>query len=204
MTQATSSPGFFPPFPEFAPYPSQDSDLLSQMGFLPGFKEILSVRQVHALEHATVWVLSELGTDSQGTSTESLGGMSTPEGFYLYGEVEESKLQQGAQIALSRLISGEWNLAVHPRCGTNLSVNLLLTGGLALGINSLLPKGPLEQLLGVATAATLANQIAPDLGLLAQQYVTTAVPFNLEIDEIIPAPATWGRPTHFVKVHWRG
>ncbi|MGL5082336.1 MAG: DUF6391 domain-containing protein [Microcoleaceae cyanobacterium] len=185
---------------DYAPYPSQDRDLLNQAWFLPGMKEILSVRQVHALEHATVWVLSE--QNSESPQADSLGGMSTPDGFYLYGEVESNRLNRAVQTALSRLTQGEWNLAVHPRCGTNLSVNLLLTGGLALGINGLLPKGPLEQLLGFAAAAALAQQLAPDLGQLAQQYVTTAIPFDLAVDEITCVQDTWGRPTHFIKVHW--
>jgi hypothetical protein len=41
------------------PQPTQDADLLRQLSFIPGLKEILMIRQVHALEHATVWVLSE-------------------------------------------------------------------------------------------------------------------------------------------------
>ena len=41
------------------PHPSQDTDLLQQLSFVPGLKEILLLRQVHALEHATVWVLGE-------------------------------------------------------------------------------------------------------------------------------------------------
>ncbi|MHC5832407.1 MAG: DUF6391 domain-containing protein, partial [Nostoc sp.] len=39
------------------PQPTQDADLLRQLSFIPGLKEILMLRQVHALEHATVWVL---------------------------------------------------------------------------------------------------------------------------------------------------
>lgn len=37
----------------------QDADLIRQLPFIPGLKEILLLRQVHGLEHATVWVLSE-------------------------------------------------------------------------------------------------------------------------------------------------
>jgi len=33
--------------------------LTQQLGFLPGLKEILTRRQVHALEHATVWLLTQ-------------------------------------------------------------------------------------------------------------------------------------------------
>lgn len=201
MTTA-SSPTSPLPF-DFAPHPTQDTEFLQQLDFIPGLKEILTLRQVHALEHATVWILSEVATGSGNLSdTELLGGMSTDQGFYLYGHVNPAQLQRAANQALQRLQGGEWDLAVHPRCGTNLSVGMLLTAGLAVGINFLLPRGPLLQLLGLGAAATAAAQLAPDLGSLAQRYVTTAVPFNLSIADISLTQDIWGRPAHFVRVRW--
>ncbi|MFN9259527.1 MAG: hypothetical protein ACK6BR_09850, partial [Microcystis sp.] len=61
----TSSSPSNPSFDWFNPSPQQDSDLLAQIGFIPGFKEFLTLRQVHALEHATVWVLSEMAARRQ-------------------------------------------------------------------------------------------------------------------------------------------
>ncbi|MDB9518349.1 DUF6391 domain-containing protein [Roseofilum reptotaenium CS-1145] len=191
MTQTASS------F-DFVPQATQDREILEQLGFLPGVKEFLMVRQVHALEHATVWVLTE--SDRRG---ELLGGMSTEQGFYLYGSVNPQTLQQAVYSALNRITSGEWNLAVHPRCGTNLSVALLLTAGFTLGVNWLMPKDPLGQLLGVGVAAMSASQLAPDLGPIAQRYVTTAIPFNLEIVRIEESQDMWGKPAHFVRVRWQ-
>ncbi|NJL01808.1 MAG: hypothetical protein HC838_06405 [Spirulinaceae cyanobacterium RM2_2_10] len=181
-------------------YPTQDSALLSQFNFVPGLPELLQLRQVHALEHATVWVLSEA---QQRHDDQSLGGFSTPEGFFLYGAVKPDALRRAAQRALHRIQGGEWQLAVHPRCGTNLSVQLLLTAGCALGTAALLPKDPLSQLLsfGVATAATAS--LAPDLGQWAQRYLTTAIPFNLAIAEVGTSHDFWGRPAQFVRVHWQ-
>ncbi|MBW4640320.1 MAG: hypothetical protein KME05_19250 [Gloeocapsa sp. UFS-A4-WI-NPMV-4B04] len=203
-----------PPHFEFfnfvsATQPIQDTDLIRQLPFIPGLKEILMLRQVHALEHATVWVLGESHSD-QITSTsknrqfdnELLGGLSTEQGFYLYGQVNITSLQRAVRIALQRLTGGESDLAVHPRCGTNVSVGMLLTVGLALGIHFLLPRGPIEQLLGLGVAATTASQLAPDLGILAQQYVTTAIPFNLAIEDITVTRDVWGRSAHFVRVRW--
>jgi hypothetical protein len=188
---------------DFAPDAQWDQELLDQLSFLPGLQEILTTRQVHALEHATVWVLSEMiGSANTAINPDTLGGMSTESGFYLYGPVNITQLRQAVHIALSRLTSGEWNLAVHPRCGTNLSVGMLLTGGLALGINFLLPKGPIEQLLGIGLATTAATQLAPDVGSLAQRYLTTAIPFNLQVEKIIAKPDMWGRSAHFVQVSW--
>ncbi|MDZ8222090.1 MULTISPECIES: DUF6391 domain-containing protein [unclassified Nostoc] len=197
-------------FSEF-PQPTQDADLLRQLSFIPGLKEILMIRQVHALEHATVWVLSESKSayPAQGEPSnvqldnELLSGLSTEQGFYLYGEVNISDLRRAVILARHRLTSGEWDLAVHPRCGTNLSVAMLLTAGLAVGVHLLLPFRPIEQLIGLGLAATTAAELAPDLGSMAQRYLTTAIPFNLTIDNIIRTRDVWGRHAHFVKVGWQ-
>ncbi|WP_066384740.1 DUF6391 domain-containing protein [Anabaena sp. CA = ATCC 33047] len=193
------------------PQPTQDADLLKQLSFVPGLKEILMLRQVHALEHATVWVLSETRNIQSSRvrpskiqlDNEMLGGLSTDQGFYLYGEVNISDLRRAVNLALHRLTHGEWDLAVHPRCGTNLSVAMLLTAGLAMGVTVMLPFRPVEQLIGLGLAATTAAEIAPDLGTIAQRYVTTAIPFNLTVENITMSRDVWGRQGHFVKVNWR-
>ncbi|ACK64236.1 conserved hypothetical protein [Rippkaea orientalis PCC 8801] len=198
-------------FDFYQPQPTQDSDLLKQLGFVPGLKELLMVRQVHALEHGTVWILSEMAGNSvnsdleqrQSQDNEMLGGMSTERGFYLYGQVHPRPLEWAVYQALRRFKAGDWNLAVHPRCGTNLSVSILLTSTLALGAHLFLPRGPIEQLMGLVLATTAATQIAPDLGLSAQKYLTTAIPFNLEVTDIRVTQDFWGRRAHFVEVEWR-
>ncbi|MGB3695231.1 MAG: DUF6391 domain-containing protein [Spirulinaceae cyanobacterium] len=190
-----------------SPQPNQDTELLKQLCFIPGLKEVLMVRQVHALEHGTVWVLSEnqnfLPQDTHQADNEALGGLSTETGFYLYGQVNLSKLKRAVSLALKRLKQGEWDLAIHPRCGTNLSVTMVLTAGMVLGTHLLLPRGPIEQLLGLSVATTTAAQLAPDLGSLVQRYITTAVPFNLEVVEIAQTKDKWGRSAHFIRVKWR-
>ncbi len=194
-----------------APHPRQDADLLQQLPFVPGLKELLTLRQVHALEHATVWVLGErAGIPNNGYSTTArqlenvtLGGLSTDQGFYLYGQLNLPDLRRAVPLALQRLTRGEWDLAVHPRCGTNLSVGMFLTAGLALGAHLLLPRGPIEQLVGLGLATAMATQLAPDVGSLAQKYLTTAIPFNLAIEDITATSDIWGRPAHFVQVRWK-
>jgi hypothetical protein len=194
-----------------APHPRQDADLLQQLPFVPGLKELLTLRQVHALEHATVWVLGErAGLPNNGYSTtarqlenDTLGGLSTDQGFYLYGQLNLPDLRRAVPLALQRLTRGEWDLAVHPRCGTNLSVGMFLTAGLALGAHLLLPRGPIEQLVGLGLATAMATQLAPDVGSLAQKYLTTAIPFNLAIEDITATSDIWGRPAHFVQVRWK-
>ncbi|MGB3655442.1 MAG: DUF6391 domain-containing protein [Rivularia sp. (in: cyanobacteria)] len=193
-----------------SPSPTQDADLLSQLSFVPGLKELLMVRQVHALEHATVWTLSESRSPTTQISQPEIGidnqlysGLSTEEGFYLYGEVNISNLRRAVNLALQRLIDGEWNLAVHPRCGTNASVAMLLTAGLAVGMHLLLPRGPIEQLIGLSLATTTATELAPDVGAFFQRHITTAIPFNLGIENITLKHDAMGRKAYFVKVNWK-
>lgn len=198
-------------FDWITPTSNQDTDLLAQLSFVPGLQEILTLRQVHALEHATVWVLGETknvySSPRQPTNVqfdnESLSGLSTEQGFFLYGDVNISHLRRAVTLAHHRLTSGEWDLAIHPRCGTNLSVSMLLTASLAMGVYVMLPFRPIEQLIGLGIAATTVSELAPDLGAIAQRYITTSIPFNLSIENIIFTRDTWGKEAHFVKVKWQ-
>ncbi len=198
---ATSEFDFLPPQPQ------GDSDLLNLWGFIPGIKEFLMLRQVHALEHATVWMLSEMSKkatkDNLLRDDETLGGLSTEEGFYLYGTFSVASIELAVRRALYRLKAGEWRLAIHPRCGTNLSVNLVLTAGFALGAHLLLPRSPLEQLLGLGLAIGLATQLSFPLGLEAQKYLTTAIPFNLQLSEIVRTDDLWGQEAYFIRLNWQ-
>ncbi|MEM7725077.1 MAG: DUF6391 domain-containing protein [Cyanobacteria bacterium P01_A01_bin.45] len=210
------------------PQPNLDTDLLEQLYFIPGLKEVLLLRQVHALEHATIWLVSKSNgvhnpgkyiddiqekfpvyqfsnntqENSSGNDNQLLGGLSTEKGFYVYGDVNISNLRRAANIALHRLTHGDWDLAVHPRCGTNLSVSMILTAALALGINLFLPRGPVEQFFGLGLAATTASELTPDVGAFVQRYITTAIPFNLVIENVTPVKDNLGRKAHFVKVKW--
>jgi hypothetical protein len=195
-----------------SPSPTQDADILERLSFVPGLKEILMLRQVHALEHATVWILSESRSEStqKVTKSKNIGidnqlhsGLSTEFGFYLYGEVNISDLRRAVNLALQRLTNGEWNLAVHPRCGTNASVSMLLTAGLAVGMHLLLPRGPIEQLIGLGLATTTATELTPDVGAFFQRYITTAIPFNLAIENITQQYDAMGRFAYFIKVKWK-
>jgi hypothetical protein len=205
MNFAGISPDIFGNFELFAPQPTQDSELLKQLGFIPGLKEFLMLRQVHALEHATVWVLSEkkrvgfFKDSSTFEDNETLGGLSTEKGFYLYGQVQHLDLQRAVRLALQRLQKGEWRLALHPRCGTNMWVGMLVTTGMVFGAPLLLPGGPIAQLIGLG----MATQLTPELGMLAQRYLTTAIPFNLELENISLTQDFWGRSAYFISVRWQ-
>jgi hypothetical protein len=191
-------------------HPHQDTDLLEQFGFIPGLKEFLTIRQIHALEHATVWMLSDgvnakrtkLSTSYLSTDNETIGGLSTDQGFYLYGEINPLQLRKAVNLALIRLQAGEWNLALHPRCGTNSSVAAVLTAGMAITAHFALPRSPLHQIMGMGLATMTANYLAPELGIYVQKYITTAIPFNLKLQKITKITDKSGKLGYFVKLKW--
>ena len=188
----------------------QDTEVLEQFGFVPGLKEFLMIRQVHALEHATVWILSDsvnlkrskLVTGYLFADNETIGGLSTEKGFYLYGDIDSFRLRKAVNSALARLQQGEWNLALHPRCGTNSSVAAILTAGMAITAHFTLPRSPLHQIAGMGLAALAANYFAPDLGIYVQKYVTTAIPFNLKLQKITKITDKSGNSGYFVRLKW--
>ena len=201
MSQAT----IYDSWDWFAPQKDQDSELLQQWGFIPGIKDLLVLRQVHALEHATVWMLSNLGQagNSLRDSNENIGGLSTEKGFFLYGDINLDQLKKAVHMALTRLKTGEWDLAIHPRCGTNASVAALLTTGMILTTHLVLPREPIGQLVGMGLATATANYFAPEIGMMVQKYVTTAIPFNLKILEIAKSIDMWGNRAYFVGLKWQ-
>ena len=198
--------GFDFPYPD----PNQDSELIKQLGFIPGLKELLIIRQVHALEHATIWMLSNplnsrkgrFSTSYLSADNETIGGLSTERGFYLYGDINALKLRKAVSSALTRLQQGEWNLALHPRCGTNSSVAAMLTAGMSMTAHLMLPREPIHQLVGMGFAALTANYLAPDIGMYVQKYVTTAIPFNLKLKNITKVVDKSGNSGYFVRLNW--
>ena len=83
---------------------------------------LAAIRRNHALEHAVIHVLS--ATDPG----LSLAGRSDWAGFTLYGPVETERVAEAVDLALRRLQAGERELAIHPRCGTNLATGMMLAG----------------------------------------------------------------------------
>src|SRR5579885_2551570 len=79
---------------------------------LPGRR----VRQNHALEHATITILSNMVPDLR------VSARSTSRGFTVFGDVDLGQLRRALDEALRRLQAGEVELAIHPNCGTNLVV----------------------------------------------------------------------------------
>src|SRR6266849_3945293 len=80
------------------------------------------IRRNHGIEHATVHVLTE------SEPNISLVGRADADGFNIYGDVPIEALEVACKEALGRMKNGEGELAVHPRCGTQLVVAGMLTG----------------------------------------------------------------------------
>lgn len=127
-----------------------------------------ALRQNHALEHATMHVLS------WHNPYVRLVGRSTLSGFLIYGSVSTQEIAAAATEALVRLQQGEAHLAIHPRCGTNLAVTSILAGTAAFGATLGRPRSKLDRLPLALTAATLAAIAAQPLAHKVQQRVTTS------------------------------
>src|SRR5437868_2482613 len=109
------------------------------------FWEVLKaerLRQNHALEHATLAVLEQRHPGVR------VMARSTSKGFRLWGTMEEGQVRQAVDEAMRRLRSGEFNLAIAPKCGTTLAVGVLVAT-LGLWINEFI-RSPKQKLALVA------------------------------------------------------
>ena len=141
---------------------------------------ILETRRNHALEHATLHVLAR-------AHSIPMAGHSNPTGFFILADLSTEALTSAITEAWTRLNAGEYNLAVHPGCGTNLATNIVLASTFAwiplrgrkstLGRLALVPFALLFAALGFA----LARQLGPSL----QQHVTTEARLgNMQVVEV--------------------
>jgi hypothetical protein len=150
-----------------------------------------AVRQNHALEHATIVLLSRKFPDVR------FSGISFAAGFFVFGEVPIAEILPTAQEALHLLRTTRPDLAVNERCGTNLAVSGALTGLAAMAVAKM--RRPFSTANNVILASTAAMIIARPLGLKVQQYITTQTPnSSLQILGVKPV-SLFGNPGHFVR-----
>ncbi len=124
------------------------------------------VRRNHGIEHATVHVLSESHPNL------SLVGRADGNGFAIIGDVNPEELATAAQEALQRMKNGQGDLAVHPRCGTQLVTLGALTACAAFFALGRRPR--FSKLPDAMIATTLAAFVAPMVGMQLQKHVTTS------------------------------
>jgi Domain of unknown function (DUF6391) len=128
------------------------------------------IRQNHALEHATITILSGMVPELR------VSARSSSNGFIVFGDVDLAQLRSALDEALHRLQAGEASLAIHPNCGTNLAVGVsLVTIGTLLGMTA----SHRSTRLASAAAASVAGLMgARPVGQLVQKYVTTLPDLN--------------------------
>jgi hypothetical protein len=122
-------------------------------------------RQNHALEHATFTILATMDP------TLSVSARSNNNGFIIFGDVDLGLLRRALDEALTRLLAGEAELAIHPNCGTNLAVGVsMVTIGTLLGMAS----SNKRTRVATAAASSVAGWMsARPLGEYVQKHFTT-------------------------------
>jgi hypothetical protein len=148
------------------------------------------VRENHALEHATIVLLSKRYPDTR------FSGISFARGFFVFGDVPTEAVRPATDQALALLRGAHPEMAIHERCGTNLAVAGILTSFSAMSVARL--RRPYNTFNNVMMATTAAMIAARPLGLLVQRYVTTRTPTsNMRIAKVTRL-ALFGSPAHFV------
>ena len=149
-----------------------------------------AVKQNHALEHATIVLLSKKYPDVR------LAGISFAAGFFVFGDIPTEAILPAAEEALNLLRTTQPELAVHERCGTNLAVAGMLTGLSAMTVAKM--RRPFNTANNVILASTAALILARPLGLTVQRYFTTQTPnASMTITGVKPMNL-FGTPAHFV------
>lgn len=146
---------------------------------------IQRTRRNHALEHATVHVLTRQLKNTR------LMGHSSDSGFILFADAPLPTVTTAVNEALRRMQNGQHQLAIHPGCGTSRITSGLLTSLVAIllvgGKSRREASGQLSFLL---LMMMLAMIVAEPLGLVLQKHVTTdGDPGNLEIISITEGKA---------------
>lgn len=136
------------------------------MGFL-NWPPIARVRRNHALEHATIHML----TGKHGPI--SVVGRSTFNGYYLYGNLTTQVVTEAAHEAHARLQAGEHHLAIHANCGTNVVTAGSLAGLATFAVLGSRKKRSLDMLPNMLLAATAALILAQPIGPRLQAHLTT-------------------------------
>ena len=151
---------------------------------------ISSTRRNHALEHATIHLIS------RKRPGVAFAGHSNPGGFILVGDADLEMIVETVQEALGHLRAGRSSLAIHEGCGTNYA----LIGGLAalFSIMTLSNTNTNQQRWGrfplLMLTSLVAFLVGRSVGPGLQKHVTTdAAPAGLHVVSVSRL---------FGKVHW--
>ena len=95
------------------------------------------IRRNHAIEHAAMHMLART------SGSVPLAARSDWRGLTFYGDVDTATLKSAIDAGLHALNTGQRDLAVHPRCGSMVSVSVLLGTLVAWLVQSGLRRGRL-------------------------------------------------------------
>jgi hypothetical protein len=127
-------------------------------------------RRNHALEHATVNVLEQ-----KYGQRLPMSGFAEQDGFMVQGSATPQVVMEAAREGLARLQAGETNLALHPRCGTNIVAGQLLSAVTFFGVLLLLGSVTIgNALLAMLLAVIIARWLSVPLGMFFQRTLTTS------------------------------
>jgi hypothetical protein len=141
------------------------------------FSLVRRTRRNHALEHATINVLTER------LKRFRMAGRSTDGGFVLFGDVPTEEVKSAVVEALTRMSKGERGLALHPNCGTNLvTAGVLTTFAGWIGLRSSNKPLTLDRLSWTMILMMMSLLVSQPLGMKLQQHITTeGDPGDLEV-----------------------
>lgn len=148
-------------------------------------------RQHHAIEHATIHMLTE------HFPRQPFSGFSDPVGFFIYGDVAQDHVRRAVGDALLRLQAGESELAIHPNCGTNLATTGILVTCAALLAGSG-KRNPWEKFTTILLLVLPALLWGRTLGSRLQSYTTLADVGNRWVADIRPVTLGNGRAYRIV------
>ncbi|MBX7234713.1 MAG: hypothetical protein K1X65_10035 [Caldilineales bacterium] len=133
------------------------------------FGPIAAIRRNHAIEHATIHILSRMRPET------NMAGRSNSHGFVIYGDLATETITQAVAEAIRRIRGGEARLAIHPNCGTNMVTTATLTTAATLLAGGMGRRRHwLDRIPTATIAALLAVFISQFVGPTLQQRVTTS------------------------------
>lgn len=142
------------------------------------------IRRNHALEHATINLLSRHHPDAQ------IAGLSGPHGFTLYSSLTPEEIISAARQALGLLKAGQSELALHKNCGTNLVTTAAMTtlativglGEYALPANS--PRRRLSGFVRRLPQVLLLNVVALVAALPLARWIQANITTNPDVQDL--------------------
>lgn len=145
------------------------------------------VRKNHSLEHATINVLEE-----RYGRTLRAGGLAHSNGFSLSGPdlPPPYEVMSAVREGHFRMINGEKDLAIHPRCGTSIAAANFL---FSLAFILVLFSSRHFSLLNVIVAFLLANILANPFGRILQRFFTT----HTNVDDVVIQDIYIQQPTNY-------